>query len=137
MNVRNLDPESTATVDLRAYKQFCAVLGIPPHAFETLEIRLVPDFPKKRHAGAEFRGKRGACLIQVRTRDNQQRLYSPRQLNAYLLHETKHFHDFCATGRCYAPEDLALPHDVRPAEQMARAFVQQHTQLQLIYLRRS
>jgi hypothetical protein len=132
VKVTNLDPGSTATIDQQAYEQFCAHLGIPQRALETLEVRLVPDIPEKRHAGAEFRGRRGACLIRVRTQDNSQKRYGARTLNTYLLHETKHFQDFCATGRCYAPGDLLLPHNARPAELMARAFADQHQQWCLI-----
>jgi len=137
VKIVNLDPHNAATVDQRAYEQFCAHLGIPQNALETLEVRFVLTIPGKPHAGAEFQGKKGASLIRVRTQDNQQRRYSVRQLTKYLLHETKHFCDYCATGRCYAPEDVRLPHDARPAELMARAFAAQHQQWRLIQFERA
>jgi hypothetical protein len=135
MKVVSCDPDNAATVDEQAYGRFCKQqLGIPPRALEELEVRFVRTIPKKPHAGAEFRRIAGKSLIRVCTLDKQQRRYSRSQLNKYLLHETKHFADYCATGRCYAPDDLLLTHDERPAELMARAFVEQHKQRQLIQL---
>lgn len=133
MKVVSRDPENAATVDEQAYGQFCRQLGIPLRALEELEIRFVLTIPGKPQARAEFkRTVAGISLIRLCTLNLRQQRYSTGQLNAYLLHETKHFSDFIATGRCHAPAHLSLSHDERPAEQMARAFVGQHKHQQLI-----
>lgn len=136
MKVESRDPDNAATVDQQAYSSFCMLtLGIPSHALEELEIRFVPTIPGKPEASAEFRRTvAGVSLIRICTVSSRQQRRSQAQLNTSLLEETKHFNDYVATGRCHAPAHLALPHDERPAEQMARAFVEQHKQRQLIRL---
>jgi hypothetical protein len=137
MRILSFDPDAAMLqVDQQAYEVFSQELGIPQRELDTLEIHFVLDLPGKPHAGADFQGKRGVCRIRLRTQDTQQRRYNAIILNRYLLHETKHFQDFCATGRCYAPGESSLPHNERPAEMAAGMFAEQDKYWRLIQFMR-
>lgn len=132
MNILNLDPKNTATVDRQAFEQLCQDLGIPPAALDTMEVRFVSRIPDKPNTVAEFYGRGQNYRILLCTLDPKQRRHTTERLNELCLHEFTHFEHFFATGRCYWPNALRLPHDKRRAEAMARAFARLHAHRQLI-----
>jgi hypothetical protein len=135
MKIVHCDPNNPYTLDGQAYLRLCNLLGTERSDREDLEIHFVLTIPEKPYVPADFRRTGGRSLIRVRTLDWNQRRYNSRQLNQFVLHETKHWADYSATGRCHAPGHLLLPHDNRPAERMATAFARHYKHTQLIIQR--
>jgi hypothetical protein len=102
-------------------------LGIPQEKIGLLSVAFLAQITittAEKMYGGVFNYP--AWTIEVATRLKSGAARKPGHMNRTLLHETRHFQQYCERGYCYAPGESALPHAERPAEIDAKQFARIH-----------